>query len=84
MPVFRRAAFGVFDDEDDALAFLATMEPPYVIKTDGLAAGKGVLVTHDFDEACARRPREIEWRVFGGAGHDRRHRGGPRRARSVH
>jgi phosphoribosylamine---glycine ligase len=47
------AAYGVFDDEDEALAFLRTMTPPYVIKTDGLAAGKGVLVTDDLDEATS-------------------------------
>ena len=44
------AAYGAFTDETEALAFLATMAPPFVIKTDGLAAGKGVLVTLDLDE----------------------------------
>ena len=35
------AAYGDFSDERSALAFLETMTAPYVIKTDGLAAGKG-------------------------------------------
>jgi phosphoribosylamine--glycine ligase len=62
------AAYGVFVDEDEALAFLATMKPPYVIKTDGLAAGKGVLVTHDLDEASHDVREKLSGRVFGGAG----------------
>jgi phosphoribosylamine--glycine ligase len=62
------AAYGVFDDESEALAFLATMTPPYVIKTDGLAAGKGVLVTRDFEEASNDVREKLSGRVFGGAG----------------
>jgi phosphoribosylamine--glycine ligase len=62
------AAYGVFDDEDEALAYLATMTPPYVIKTDGLAAGKGVLVTSDLDEATLDVREKLSGRAFGGAG----------------
>jgi phosphoribosylamine--glycine ligase len=62
------AAYGVFDDEHAALAFLATMTPPYVIKTDGLAAGKGVLVTHDLDEATNDVREKLSGRAFEGAG----------------
>jgi phosphoribosylamine---glycine ligase len=62
------AAYGVFDDEVAALAFLSTMSPPYVIKTDGLAAGKGVLVTTDLDEATADVRDKLSGRSFGGAG----------------
>jgi len=62
------AHFGVFDQADGALDFLATMSPPYVIKTDGLAAGKGVLVTTDFDEACADVRDKLSGNAFGQAG----------------
>lgn len=48
------ARYGAFDDEDAALSFLLGMgDGPYVIKTDGLAAGKGVLVTESLAEAQA-------------------------------
>ena len=62
------AHFGVFERPDEALAFLATMSPPYVIKTDGLAAGKGVLVTHDFAEASEDVRDKLSGRAFGDAG----------------
>jgi phosphoribosylamine--glycine ligase len=62
------AAFGVFDNEDDAVAYLATMSAPYVIKTDGLAAGKGVLVTNDLNEAAADVREKLSGTSFAGAG----------------
>src|SRR5947208_8382054 len=36
------ARHGAFDDAGRALEFLRSLPPPYVVKTDGLAAGKGV------------------------------------------
>ena len=62
------AAFGSFTNVDDALAFLETMSAPYVIKTDGLAAGKGVLVTPDLDEARRDVRDKLDGLSFGDAG----------------
>ena len=62
------AAFGTFRDERSAISFLETMTPPYVIKTDGLAAGKGVLVTDDFAAACDDVRDKLRGTSFGAAG----------------
>ncbi|HZY81182.1 MAG TPA: phosphoribosylamine--glycine ligase [Cyclobacteriaceae bacterium] len=40
-----------FTSSSDAVAFLKTLKPPYVLKADGLAAGKGVIITSDLAEA---------------------------------
>jgi len=45
------AAYGRFTDLTPALDFLETMTAPYVIKADGLAAGKGVVIAQTLDEA---------------------------------
>jgi phosphoribosylamine--glycine ligase len=61
------AAYGVFDNKLEALKFVDLMKPPYVIKTDGLAAGKGVAISQDKLDAEA----EIDARLgglFGDAG----------------
>jgi phosphoribosylamine--glycine ligase len=47
------AAYGEFTDRDEAIAFLHEQSPPYVVKADGLAAGKGVVVTEDLATAEA-------------------------------
>ena len=62
------ARFGVFAREDEALAFLTNMDPPYVIKTDGLAAGKGVLVTEYLAEARRDVLEKLSGAAFGRAG----------------
>ena len=62
------AEFGTFRLLEEAIAYLRTMSAPYVIKTDGLAAGKGVLVTSDFDEACADVRDKLSGESFGDAG----------------
>lgn len=62
------AQYGTFSDVEPAVAFLSTMTAPYVIKTDGLAAGKGVLVTNDFDEAVLDIKDKLSGSAFGDAG----------------
>jgi len=47
------AAYGRFTDPDLAKAFLDTFQPPYVLKADGLAAGKGVVIPETRAEAEA-------------------------------
>ena len=42
--------YKIFSSEDEAKNFLRAQPKPYVIKADGLAAGKGVLVSSDFEE----------------------------------
>ncbi|MDR2471937.1 MAG: phosphoribosylamine--glycine ligase [Tannerella sp.] len=39
------------DEADKGIAFLNTLQPPYVLKADGLAAGKGVLIINTLEEA---------------------------------
>ena len=62
------ARFGVFDDPAAAKAFLRTLPGPWVIKTDGLAAGKGVLVTDSLAEAEADIDAKLSGDAFGDAG----------------
>jgi phosphoribosylamine--glycine ligase len=57
-----------FTEVDPALRYLAGMSPPYVVKTDGLAAGKGVLVTDSRAEAAADVEAKLSGRSFGAAG----------------
>ncbi len=52
---------------DDAVSFMRRMKPPYVLKADGLAAGKGVLIINDFEEAVSEL-REMLGGRFGTAG----------------
>jgi len=52
---------------NEAKAFLEALDPPYVLKADGLAAGKGVVITDTIDEAMAEL-NEIFTGKFGAAG----------------
>lgn len=62
------AKFGTFTEAEEAIAFLQTMKAPYVIKTSGLAAGKGVLVTQSLDEAMQDVRDKLNGESFGAAG----------------
>lgn len=62
------ARYGTFDSVAPALAFLEELPGPYVIKTDGLAAGKGVLVTDSLEEAAADVRLKLSGQSFGDAG----------------
>ena len=52
----------------EALGALDQFGPPYVVKVDGLAAGKGVVVTEERDEAVRALELALVHREFGGAG----------------
>jgi phosphoribosylamine--glycine ligase len=62
------ARYGDFTDADEAVAFLRSLPGPWVVKTDGLAAGKGVLVTEDLAEAEADVRDKLSGASFGAAG----------------
>jgi phosphoribosylamine--glycine ligase len=62
------ARWEAFEDADDAVNHLSTMDPPYVVKTDGLAAGKGVLVTGSLADAVSDVRSKLDGSSFGKAG----------------
>lgn len=62
------AAYETFDDPAAALAYLETAKFPIVLKADGLALGKGVLICNTFEEAKAGVKSIMEDKKFGAAG----------------
>ena len=62
------AAFGTFTDAASAKAYLARQKPPYVIKADGLAGGKGVLICASRQEAEEAIEEILVRKTFGSAG----------------
>jgi len=62
------ARHGTFTRAEEAHAFLDSMAPPFVVKTDGLAAGKGVLVTESLTEAHNAVEDYLSGMAFGDAG----------------
>ena len=62
------AAYATFDGEhlEEGLAFLETLQAPYVLKADGLCAGKGVLILPTLEEA-KNELREMLGGMFGNA-----------------
>ena len=63
------AAYGNFTDIDEAIDYIQEQGAPIVIKADGLAAGKGVVVAQTEDEAIAAVKDMLEANRFGDAGH---------------
>lgn len=65
------AAFRSFEKGQlkEAVEHLDRMQPPYVIKADGLAAGKGVVIARDRKEAEKTLKAMLEDNAFGAAGH---------------
>jgi phosphoribosylamine--glycine ligase len=62
------ARHGTFTETAPALTFLESLPGFYVVKTDGLAAGKGVVVTEDLAEARDAVHRYLSGEAFGDAG----------------
>ncbi len=62
------AACGIFDAEDAALAYLESCKIPVVVKADGLAAGKGVVVAGTRAQAAAAVRGMLSGEDFGDAG----------------
>ncbi len=52
---------------EEGYSFLETLEPPFVLKADGLAAGKGVLILNSLDEAKAELKEMVANQKFGEA-----------------
>ncbi|GAA5126247.1 phosphoribosylamine--glycine ligase [Alloalcanivorax gelatiniphagus] len=63
------AAYGNFTDMDEALAYVREQGAPIVIKADGLAAGKGVIVAMTLEEAEDAVRDMLDGNKFGDAGH---------------
>jgi len=63
------AAYQTFTDADAAVAYVRQQGAPIVVKADGLAAGKGVVVAQTEDEAIAAVTDMLSGNAFGDAGH---------------
>ncbi len=62
------AAYGVFSEIGPAVAFIEQTGAPIVVKADGLAAGKGVIIAQTRDEAVAAVTDMLSGNAFGTAG----------------
>ena len=66
IPTAKYASFTP-DTLEEGIAYLAQMNPPYVLKADGLAAGKGVLIIEDLAEAQHQLKAMLVDQKFGAA-----------------
>ncbi len=62
------AEYEIFDNKEAALAYLAGVDYPIVVKADGLALGKGVIIAQDRKEAEEAVISMMEDKVFGASG----------------
>jgi phosphoribosylamine---glycine ligase len=62
------AAFEIFDDPEKAKQYIDKINKPCVVKADGLAAGKGVVVAQNPEEAKQAVVAMMEERIFGASG----------------
>jgi len=62
------AAYDTFDEPDQAKSYIMRQETRLVVKADGLAAGKGVILCHNKNEAYAAIDHMMIERAFGDAG----------------
>ena len=62
------AKYSVFNKEKDAINFLNEINFPTVIKADGLAAGKGVIIVYNKEEAVKNIKKIMSEKIFGSSG----------------
>ena len=62
------AKYETFSSYDEAIKYLEAIKPPFVIKADGLALGKGVLICNDLEEAKANLEDIMVNKKFGKSG----------------
>lgn len=62
------AAYETFGDMQEALSYLETQEAPIVVKADGLALGKGVIIAESIEDAKNAVRSMMEDKVFGESG----------------
>jgi phosphoribosylamine--glycine ligase len=63
------AAYGKFTDVDEAIVYIHKLGAPLVVKADGLAAGKGVIIAHTTTQAEDAVRDMLAGNAFGAAGH---------------
>ena len=62
------AKYETFTNEEEAIKYLDTQSAPIVVKADGLALGKGVIIAMTIDEAKAAVKSMMEDKIFGKSG----------------
>jgi len=62
------ATYEIFDNQEKAIEYLKTQKFPIVVKADGLALGKGVIIAQNYDEAVDAVKSMMSDKVFGASG----------------